>query len=101
MHVVQPVISMTKQREHGTVEKENHNLTVRFLNLVDQNILRNGVFKMRKNLNDLDVLKKLQKMRKAGRAFVRAGEIARIFSVDSVRALGAMLRVEKLLHKTR
>ena len=56
---------------------------------------------MRKNLNDGDVLKKLQALKKAGRSFVRAGEIARIFSVDSVRALGAMLRVEKQLRKTR
>lgn len=49
---------------------------------------------MRKNLDDNDVLKKLKQMRKAGRTFVRAGEIARTFSVDSVRALGAMERVK-------
>ena len=52
---------------------------------------------MRKELNDEDGLKKLNEMRKAGRRQVRAGEIARIFSVDSVRALGAMKRVEHRL----
>ena len=54
---------------------------------------------MRKNLDDNDVLKKLRQLRRAGRTHVRAGEIARIFSVDSVRALGAMLRVNKRLRK--
>lgn len=49
---------------------------------------------MRKNLNDADVLKAMIEMKRAGRTFVRAGEIARLFSVDSVRALGAMERVK-------
>lgn len=49
---------------------------------------------MRKYLDDKVVLKKLKEMKRAGRSFVRAGEIARIFSVDSVRALGAMERVK-------
>lgn len=52
---------------------------------------------MRKQLNDEDVLKKLKELRKAGRTHIRAGEIARIFSVDSVRALGAMERVKHRL----
>lgn len=52
---------------------------------------------MRKILDDEAVLKKLKQMQKAGRETVRAGEIARIFSVDSVRALGAMERVKHRL----
>lgn len=52
---------------------------------------------MRKELNDESVLKKLKELRNAGRKHVSAGEIARIFSVDSVRALGAMERVESRL----
>jgi hypothetical protein len=52
---------------------------------------------MRKYLNDEDVLRKLKQMQQSGRKWVRAGEIARIFSVDSVRALGAMLRVKDRL----
>lgn len=52
---------------------------------------------MRKTLDDEAVLKKLKQMQKAGRTTVRAGEIARIFSVDSVRALGAMERVKNRL----
>ncbi len=55
---------------------------------------------MRKNLRDSDVLAKLRELRDKGRTEVRAGEIARTFSVDSVRALGAMLRVEKKLNAT-
>jgi hypothetical protein len=53
---------------------------------------------MRKKLNDEDVLKRLKQLRKAGRTSVKAGEIARFFSVDSVRALGAMERVKRRLH---
>lgn len=52
---------------------------------------------MRKLLDDEAVFKKLKEMQKAGRKSVRAGEIARIFSVDSVRALGAMERVKSRL----
>lgn len=52
---------------------------------------------MQKKLNDEDVLKKLKQLRKAGRTSVRAGEIARLFGVDSVRALGAMERVKHRL----
>lgn len=54
---------------------------------------------MRKILSDDAVLRKLQEMQKAGREFVRAGEIARLFSVDSVRALGAMERVKHQLYE--
>ena len=50
---------------------------------------------MRKQLHDSDVLKKLIEMKSAGRDTVRAGEVARMFSVDSVRALGAMERVKR------
>lgn len=49
---------------------------------------------MRKVLKDEEVLAELKKMRRKGRTFARAGEIARRFSVDSVRALGAMERVK-------
>ena len=55
---------------------------------------------MRKHLDDKAVLRKLKQLRAAGRTSVRAGEIARIFSVCSVRALGAMLRVEKCLRRS-
>lgn len=54
---------------------------------------------MRKNLHDADVLKRLKELQKSGRLKVRAGEIAKYFSVDSVRALGAMLRVQHKLGK--
>ena len=50
---------------------------------------------MRKQLKDDDVAKKLIAMKRTGQTFVRAGEVARIFSVDSVRALGAMERVKR------
>lgn len=50
---------------------------------------------MRKELKDIDVEKKLIQMKRKGRSHVRAGEVARIFSVDSVRALGAMERVKR------
>ena len=55
---------------------------------------------MRRILNDEDVLKKLKELTKAGRKEIRAGEIARVFSVDSVRALGALERVKHCLWKT-
>ena len=55
---------------------------------------------MRKNLNDDDVARELIRMKRAGRTHVRAGEIARIFSVDSVRALGAMERVKARVQKS-
>lgn len=53
---------------------------------------------MRKKLDDADVLQKLREFKAKGRTEVRAGEIARTFSVDSVRALGAMLRVESKIN---
>lgn len=43
---------------------------------------------------DADVLKELKTMQRQGRNFVRAGEIARKMSCDSVQALGAMERVK-------
>lgn len=49
---------------------------------------------MRKVLKDEEVLTELRRLQKSGRTSVRAGEIARRFSVDSVRALGAMERVK-------
>lgn len=54
---------------------------------------------MRKVLKDEDVLAELKRLRKSGRESVRAGEIARKFSVDSVRALGALERVKRKLYK--
>jgi len=54
---------------------------------------------MRKNLKDEAVAAKLIELKRAGRTHVRAGEIARTFSVDSVRALGAMLRVQSRVHR--
>ena len=54
---------------------------------------------MRKDLDDNDVLKRMNELRAAGRTQVRAGEMARYFSVDSVRALGAMLRVQHKIGK--
>lgn len=53
---------------------------------------------MRKKLDDEAVLAKLKELQKAGRTEVTAGEIARIFSVNSVRALGAMERVKHRLN---
>lgn len=50
---------------------------------------------MRKQLDDNEVAKKLIEMKQAGRPSAKAGEIAKIFSVDSVRALGAMERVKR------
>lgn len=55
---------------------------------------------MRKVLKDEEVLDELKKLRRSGRTSVRAGEIARRFSVDSVRALGAMERVKGRLHRS-
>ena len=52
---------------------------------------------MRIKLDDNLVLNRLKELQKAGQLSVRAGEIARYFSVDSVRALGAMLRVKHQL----
>lgn len=54
---------------------------------------------MRTKLDDADVLKRLKELKRQGRISVRAGEIARYFSVDSVRALGAILRVQNQLWK--
>lgn len=55
---------------------------------------------MRKVLKDEDVLKYLKEQRRNGRTSVRAGEVARRFSVDSVRAIGAMERVKSRLHRS-
>ena len=49
---------------------------------------------MKRHIDDEKVFVALKKMQKAGRKFARAGEIARMFSVDSVAALGAMERVK-------
>jgi hypothetical protein len=46
---------------------------------------------------DSDVLKELETMRKRGRTFARAGEVARRMSCNSVQALGAMERVKNHL----
>lgn len=54
---------------------------------------------MRKELKDSEVEKKLIEMKRSGRESVRAGEIARYFSVDSVRALGAMERVKRKVQR--
>lgn len=51
-----------------------------------------------KRLDD-DVFRELKKLRAEGRTSVRAGEIARRFSVDSVQALGSLERLKPRLHK--
>ena len=52
---------------------------------------------MTPKFNDKNVLKALRKLRKSGRNYVVADEIAKLFSVDSVKALGAMERVKHKL----
>lgn len=49
------------------------------------------------NTFDAEVLKELRAMRRSGRKFARAGEVARKCSCDSVQALGAMERVKHRL----
>lgn len=48
---------------------------------------------------DNDVFQELKRLRLAGRTFVRAGELARRFSVNSVEALGSMERLKPKLRK--
>lgn len=51
-----------------------------------------------KRLDD-DVLRELKTLRAQGRTSVRAGELARRFSVDSVQALGSLERLRPRLRK--
>jgi hypothetical protein len=44
---------------------------------------------------DEKALAEMKRLRRRGRASVRAGEMARRLHTDSVKALGAMLRVER------
>ena len=52
---------------------------------------------MKRKVNDEKVLAQLKNMQRLERKYVRAGEIARMNSVDSVSALGAMERVKNRL----
>jgi len=55
---------------------------------------------MKKKIDDEKVAQKLIEMKLSGRNHVRAGEIARIFGVDSIMALGAMERVKRRVQRT-